>query len=100
MIGIVWGSTFEHALNKIKEIEKSYERYRTSNLISKRESKHSYELIYENGDKWLACPAAESQRGHKCNISYIDRNIPTDFIVTIIIPSTVAGPYQAINYYN
>lgn len=100
MIGIVWGSTFEHALDKIKEIEKSYERYRTSNLISKRESKYSYELIYENGDKWLACSATESQRGRKCNVSYIDINIPVDFIETIIIPSTVAGPYQAINYYN
>lgn len=100
MIGIVWGSTFEHALDKIKEIEKSYERYRISNLISKRESKYSYELIYENGDKWLACSPTESQRGRKCNVSYIDINIPVDFIETIIIPSTVAGPYQAINYYN
>lgn len=100
MIGIVWGSTFEYALDKIKKIEESYKRYHTSNLISKRETKYSYELTYDNGDRWLACRAAESQRGHKCNVSYIDTNIPVDFIETIIIPSTVAGPYQAINYYN
>jgi hypothetical protein len=100
MIGIVWGSTFKHALDKIKEIEESYKRYHTSNLISKRETKYSYELTYNNGDRWLACRATESQRGHKCNVSYIDTNISVDFIETIIIPSTVAGPYQAINYYN
>lgn len=100
MIGIVWGSTFKRALDKIKEIEKSYERYRTSNLIFKRKGKYFYELTYDNGDRWLACNAVESLRGYKCNISYIDANIPKDYVETIIMPSTIAGPYHAINYYN
>lgn len=99
MTGIVWGSTFKRALDKIKEIEKSYKRYRTSNLIFKRKNKYSYELTYDNGDRWIACKAVESLRGYKCNISYIDVNIPKDYVETIIMPSTVAGPYQAIKYF-
>lgn len=100
MMGIVWGSTFKSALDKIKEIEKSYERYRASNLIFKRKGKYFYELTYDNGDRWLACKAVEGLRGRKCNISYIDTNIPKDYVETIIMPSTIAGPYHAINYYN
>ena len=82
MRGIVWGSSFQIAKNKLKEIEEQYER-----------------LIYANGDMWQAVKAGENARGYKANISYIDRSIPDDLIDTIIKPATISPPYTAIHYF-
>lgn len=40
MKAIVWGTTFERASNKLDEIEKEYERYRTVKLIKKIKTKN------------------------------------------------------------
>lgn len=40
MKAIIWGSTFEGASEKLDEIEKEYERYRTAKLIKKIKTKN------------------------------------------------------------
>jgi hypothetical protein len=60
---------------------------------------NGYELTYDNGDYWKMVKATESARGNKCNISYIDNEIPFDIIHDIVKPCTKAGPYQAFKYF-
>ena len=97
MKGIVWGLTFEDAKFKLKKIEEAYQPY--TDIINKRESKHSYELTFSNGDHWIACNGSECHRGRRCNISYIDARLNEEIVQCIIKPITVLGPFHAINYY-
>ena len=53
-----------------------------------------------NGDYWKAVKASDSARGYRCNISYIDVNIPHQVINTIIIPKTIAYPYRGYIYFD
>lgn len=100
MKGIVWGNNFQIAKNKLKEIEKQYEQL-GYNLLSKRNGNATniYELVYANGDMWRAVAANTNARGYRANVSYIDRSIPDDLIDTIIKPTTIAPPYNAIHYF-
>ena len=100
MRSIVWGSNFQIAKNKLKEIEEQYERLGYKPL-SKRNgnASNTYELVYANGDMWQAVRAGENARGYKVNISYIDRSITDDIIDRIIKPATISPPYTAIHYF-
>lgn len=99
MKGIVWGLTIADAIEKMEQIERNYEMYRAANVLTRRKSNYVYELVYDNGDYWIACGAHESARGRKCNISYIDVRIDPEVIDCIIKPCTTAGPYQAFRYF-
>ena len=100
MRGIVWGSSFQIAKNKLKEIEEQYERLGYKPLTKRnRNASNTYELVYANGDMWQAVRAGENARGYKVNISYIDRSIPDDIIDRIIKPATISPPYTAIHYF-
>lgn len=98
MKGIVWYKDKTEGFEKLKEIQQQYEKmlYKTTQIKS---INNSFEMQCENGDFWIACPARDCFRGHKCNISYIQRGIPENVISTIIRPSTVAYPYQAFKYW-
>lgn len=98
MKGVVWGSTFSIAENKLNEIVEHYILYHIPvKQITK--SKHNYCAIFENGDIWRACSAYESMRGVRANISYIDHMISPILVDTIIKPCTTAFPFQAFHYY-
>ena len=100
MRGIVWGSSFQIAKNKLKEIEEQYERLGYKPLTKRNgNASNTYELVYANGDMWQAITANINTRGYKANISYIDRSIPDNLIDTIIKPATVSPPYTAIHYF-
>lgn len=99
MKGIVWGLTTVDAIIKMEQIERNYEMYRIANVLTRRKSNSTYELVYDNGDYWIACSAKESARGQKCNISYIDVRIDPEIIDRIIKPCTTSGPYQAFRYF-
>lgn len=99
MKGIVWGLDTESAIKKLEQIETQYKLYRTAELVRKSKTKYRYELVYDNGDRWVTSNASESARGHKCNISYIDVRIDPEVIDVIIKPCTIAGPYQAFHYF-
>ena len=98
MKGIVWGKTFTSAIDKLDQIAAQYKQFHIY-PIRIIKSKNEYIITYENGDYWRACCVNTSSRGYKCNISYIDINIPNEIIETIILPSTTSLPYQGIIYY-
>lgn len=100
MRGIVWGSSFQIAKNKLKEIEEQYERLGYKPLTKQNgNASNTYELVYANGDMWQAVKAGENARGYKANISYIDRSI-SDYLIDVVIkPATASPPYTAIHYF-
>ena len=100
MRGIVWGSSFQIAKNKLKEIEEQYERLGYKPLTKRNgNASNTYELVYANGDMWQAVRAGENVRGYKANISYIDRSI-SDYLIDVVIKlATVSPPYTAIHYF-
>ena len=70
MRGIVWGSSFQIAKNKLKEIEEQYERLGYKPLSKRNGNKANvYEMIYANGDIWQAVTASTNARGYKVNVS-------------------------------
>ena len=85
MRGIVWGSSFQIAKNKLKEIEEQYERLGYKPLTKRNgNASNTYELVYANGDMWQAVRAGENARGYKVNVSYIDRSI-SDYLIDAVI---------------
>ena len=52
---------------------------------------------FSNGDKWTVIPASENNRGARCNIAYIERNIDYNVYTTVISPSVHDFPYSAIH---
>ena len=100
MRGIVWGSNFQIAKNKLKKIEEQYEELGYKPLIKRNGDRTNvYELVYANGDMWQAIVVNENARGRKANVSYIDRSISDNLIDTIIKPATISPPYTAIHYF-
>lgn len=95
MKGIIWGATIASAESKLEEIIQDYMMYKISPFKRTRN-----EVLFNNGDLWKAVGAKEDARGQRCNISYIDTKIDSDFIETIIKPGTIAYPYHAFNFYN
>lgn len=98
MKGIIWGSSITRAQDQLKTI--CYE-YKILGIKYKQE-KHSYymsEVIFENGDLWIALKACEGARGYRCNISYIDELIDDDIVDRIIRPITCALPFNGIKYF-
>ena len=98
MKGLIWGSTIISAKEKLAEIENRYELMGIP-VISKRENAHDIQIIFKNGDIWKAIQAYESARGHRVNISYVDRKIDPEFVDVIIRHCTTALPYNSITYY-
>ena len=98
MRGAVWGSTFEVARQKLQQIVEDYKRIGIRTIRYVNCSSATF-AEFENGDIWKALRASDSSRGSKINVSYIDYNISEEVINTIIKPSTIAYPFQAIHYY-
>ena len=70
-------------------------------IIPKREviTKHNAWVEFENGDYWVACGQVESARGHKANISYVDRAINKEFFNTVIKYCTIGFPYRGFLFF-
>lgn len=63
-------------------------------------SKNEYSVRFDNHDWWKVLLANENcGRGHRANISYIQRGIDEDIVSRIIIPVTTAPPYNGIMYF-
>ena len=43
--------------------------------------------------------SSNTARGHRCNITYIDYDIPDEIIEEVIKPIVTLPPYQGINYF-
>jgi len=98
MKAIVW---YNNNVETAKEFLKmQIYRYKLARIEGRVvESKNYLRFYADNGDFWQTSPSRESSRGHKCNISYIERGIPEEVINCVIKPCTVAEPYNAIDYY-
>lgn len=96
MIGIVWGNTLDRAIKKLEEIKQNYLNYTKEILV--QETKDLFTM--SNGDYWKAVKVSTSAKGYKCNISYIDVNIPYQDINTIVIPATTSYPYCGYKYFD
>lgn len=94
MKGIIWGNTEQIAIDKLNKMVEAYQMLGFS--VVKRTK---LDCSFDNGDTWRACRCNDNERGRKCNISYIDEAIPKEKVSTIILPSTIAHPYQATHYY-
>lgn len=98
MKGIVWGSTFESASQKLTQIINEYVSYHCD-IDQVTKTKTSYYVTFVNGDMWRAISAKENARGARCNVSYVERNIDYDIYRTIIEPCTSTPPFAAIKFY-
>lgn len=98
MKGIIWSSSMARAEDKLKRV--CYE-YNIIGIKCKQErySHYKSEVVFENGDLWIALKACENARGYKCNISYIDELIDRDIVDRIIRPATCALPFNGIKYF-
>ena len=98
MKAIVWyDKYFETAKEFIKT---QIEKYKIMGIEGRIiETKSFFRFYADNGDLWQTASSRESSRGMKCNISYVEKSIPEEFINCVIKPCTVAYPYNAITYY-
>lgn len=99
MKGIVWGRFLTHAVKQLEAIENNYAQAKIP-IIKKILGHTQNYIIFENGDRWDAVVANESQRGRAANISYIESTIPDEIIKTIIFPCTKALPFTAIHSFD
>lgn len=98
MRGIIWAYSRERGIEQLKNIIADYARLYI-HPTKQRISQYNSWVQFDNGDMWKICAAADSSRGHRANVSYIDRRIPQDIINNIIRPQTILPPYQAYRYY-
>lgn len=103
MKGIIWYyKNTKQAKELLKDMIKNYEQMGIklgSSHFACRESKHEMHVELDNGDIWKVLPVTEQRRGEKCNISYISRTIPKKIVRVLIMPCTMAYPYQGISYW-
>ena len=100
MRGIVYCSNFENGIQKLEQIIQDYEIMGiTYELYNYRRGITTCSVEFTNGDYWKIVHASDSARGNCCNVAYIDRNISTEIVETIIMPTIKAKPYQAYRYY-
>lgn len=96
MYGIVWYYNKEIGKKQLKKIAKEY----LDNKINyNRIIQFPTSIIFENGDTWKLLPANDCSRGHKCNISFIERCISIEKFNIFIRPATIGEPYRAYNFY-
>lgn len=96
--GIVWGKTLERALLQLERIKSDY-THANIEIIKEQKNHCSHYILFSNGDEWYAVRAVESQRGRRCNVSFIDDMIDTEIVNTVIKPITKMLPFSIWQYY-
>lgn len=97
--GIIWAYDRDSGNEQLLEIKRKYQLLDIQ-PIKERISKSTGSFIaFDNGDIWRSVYAAESARGQRANISYIDRRVPEDIVNCVIKPCTLDIPYSAYRYY-
>ena len=97
--GIIWAYDLKSGNEQLLELKRKYQLLNI-NPVEERISKTANSFIaFDNGDVWRAVYAAESARGQRANISYIDRRVPEDIVNCVIKPCTLDIPYSAYHYY-
>lgn len=100
MKGIIYCEKFETGLAEFKKLVESYKKIGIEVINKVNATTNTVSADFTNGDYWLVTKATDGARGRACNIAYIDRMIPDEFIEQVIMPTIKAFPYQAYRYYN
>lgn len=98
MKGLVWGYTFQDGCKKMDDIKSSYLLYGYK-IVKEVKTKQSYYIIFDNGDYWKVIRLTDSARGNKANLSYVDSRIENQEMLNMIRACTVAGPWNAVQFY-
>lgn len=96
MKGIIYCSKYSKGNEILLDIINNYEKSHIA-LISKHIKNIGSFAKFANGDTWIVVRAGNSARGYRWNIAYIERNISYDIYRTIISPSAMLYPYNAIH---
>lgn len=100
MRGVIWYKNKDNGFAKMESIMHGYDiagiKFKD---VDFRKNKEQMSVIYENGDVWKCIPARENMKGHKSNISIVERCIDESFFHEVIMPTIIAYPYKAIDFY-
>lgn len=97
--GVIWKAS-PHSKAAEELFDQLIDNYRLKgHTVKVFKSKYSMRFSVDNGDFWEAVSAHESFRAKRCNISYIERGVPRDFVNDVIVHCTTAYPFRAITYF-
>ena len=102
MTGLIWVASQRHyddGIEKLKKIISDYEKLNIQLIQPLKVSKNLTTAAFTNGDIWQVTTAQCDSRGRRCNIAYIDYDIPDTIIEEVIKPIVTLPPYQGINYF-
>lgn len=97
MRAAIWANDRKTGDNQLLKIERQYNLFHIKTKRKVISSNGSW-IEFENGDLWRVCTSL-ALRAYKCNIAYIERNVPEEVVNQIIKPQVMAYPYQAFNYF-
>ena len=104
MTGLIWVASQQHynsGIEKLKKIISDYEKLNIQLIQPLKISKYLTTAKFSNGDIWQVMIASpNAARGRRCNIAYIDYDIPDAIIEEVIKPIVTYLPYQGINYFH
>lgn len=100
MIGIVWTERIDSIDGKTQFLQ-IRQGYIDEGIYPTKEvkSKDICYIRFVNNDIWYLIRASENARGHRCNVAYIHKNISSDIIRNVILPSLLPKPYRGVTYY-
>lgn len=96
MRGIIWSVTAAEGNEMLERMIENYQRYGVELRNKKISAISGSSAEFGNGDYWRVCKASDMSRGQRCNIAYVQRNIPYDVYRMIISPCMFDFPYSAI----
>lgn len=103
MTGLICVASYQHyndGIEKLKKIISDYEKLNIQLIQPLKISKCLTTAKFSNGDIWqVVIASSNTARGHRCNIAYIDYDIPDQNIEEVIKPIVTLPPYQGIKYF-
>jgi hypothetical protein len=99
--GIVYGKTFQAAMNKLERIVADYVLFENTEIVYQHKARSGNQVIrFKNNDVWTAMVATSSNTcGRRCNVVYIDNNIEDKDLEIDMRLTACAPPFQGIYYY-
>lgn len=87
MRGVIWSCDQKN--DGVEKLQYIRDRYIWSGVNVVREvysGSHSW-IEFDNGDKWSVASAAESSRGMRANIAWVDSRIDEEFFCVVVLPT-------------
>ena len=96
--GHIWSC--DRAGDGIERLKYIRDRYYFAGVNSVREvyGKNDSWIDFENGDRWRVVSAAESMRGARSHIAWIDSRVDENFLRCVIKPTLCCYPFGTAHY--